>query len=64
MSSPGRAGNTRWRFFALLFGMSFLSYALRQNMQVAGEQMMPELAISEVEMGWIYGAFVWGYALF
>lgn len=64
MSSAAQVGNTRWRFFALLFGMSFLSYALRQNMQVAGEQMMPELAISEVDMGWIYGAFVWGYALF
>jgi hypothetical protein len=25
--------------------------------------MMPELGISEIEMGWIYAAFIWGYAL-
>ena len=24
---------------------------------------MPELGISELEMGWIYAAFIWGYAL-
>ena len=24
---------------------------------------MPELGISEIEMGWIYAAFIWGYAL-
>lgn len=56
-------GNTRWRFFALLFGFSFLSYAMRQNMQVAGEQIMPEYGLTEMQLGWIYGAFAWGYAL-
>ena len=36
---------------------------MRQNIHVAGEFMMPELGISEIEMGWIYAAFIWGYAL-
>ena len=58
------AGNTRWRFFSLLFAMAFLSYALRQDIQVAGEHMMPSLGLDAVQMGWIYSAFVWGYALF
>ena len=55
---------TRWRLFSLLFLLSFLSYLMRQNIHVAGEFMMPELGISEIEMGWIYAAFIWGYALY
>ena len=49
---------TRWRLFSLLFLLSFLSYLMRQNIHVAGEFMMPELGISEIEMGWIYAAFI------
>ena len=54
---------TRWRLFSVLFLLSFLSYLMRQNIHVAGEFMMPEFGISEIEMGWIYAAFIWGYAL-
>ncbi len=63
MNAAGQAGNTRWRFFALLAAMAFLSYALRQDIQVAGQFMMPALGISEVQMGWIYAAFPLGYAV-
>ena len=59
-----RSVPTRWRVFSVLFLLSFLSYLMRQNIHVAGEFMMPELGISELEMGWIYAAFIWGYALF
>ncbi|MBT4855270.1 MAG: MFS transporter [Halieaceae bacterium] len=54
----------RWRLFGVLFLLSFLSYLMRQNIHVAGELMMPELQLSELEMGWIYASFIWGYALF
>ena len=56
-------GNTRWKFFWLLAAMAFLSYALRQDIQVAGQFMMPALGIDEVQMGWIYAAFPLGYAI-
>jgi ACS family glucarate transporter-like MFS transporter len=62
-AATGRPGNTRWRYFALLAAMAFLSYLLRQDIQVAGQFMMPELGISEIEMGWIYAAFPLGYAI-
>lgn len=52
----------RWRFFSVIFMLSFLSYLMRQNIHVAGEHMMPELNISELQMGWIYASFIWGYA--
>ena len=54
----------RWRFFSVIFVLSFISYLMRQNIHVAGEFMMPELGISEIEMGWIFASFIWGYALF
>ena len=54
----------RWRFFSVIFILSFLSYMLRQHFPVAGEFMMKELAISELQMGWVYGAFFWGYLIF
>ncbi len=54
----------RWRLFSILFLLSFLSYLMRQNIQIASEFMMPDLGISEIEMGWIFAAFIWGYALF
>ena len=53
----------RWRFFAVIFLLSFLSYLMRQNIHVAGEFMMPDLGLSEIEMGWVYASFIWGYAL-
>lgn len=54
----------RWRFYTVIFALSFLAYLMRQNIHVAGEQMMPELQISELQMGWIYASFIWGYAMF
>ena len=54
----------RWRFFSVIFALSFVSYLMRQNIHVAGEFMMPELGISELEMGWIFASFIWGYAIF
>ena len=50
--------------FSVIFILSFLSYMLRQHFPVAGEFMMKELAISELQMGWVYGAFFWGYLVF
>ena len=60
----GSAIPVRWRFFSVIFILSFLSYMLRQHFPVAGEFIMKELSISELQMGWVYGAFFWGYLVF
>ena len=54
----------RWAVLALLFAISFVAYLLRMNISVAAKFMMPELGISEIQMGWIFAAFAWGYAIF
>jgi sugar phosphate permease len=59
-----RQSHVRWYILALLTLISFVAYLLRTNMSVAGESMMKELALSQVQLGWVLAAFAWGYAIF
>lgn len=54
----------RWRIFSFLFGFGFLAYVQQKTITVAAEQMMPALHLSQLQIGWLMDAFVWGYALF
>ncbi len=63
MSSPRapRASRVRWKILALLVGFSFVSYLQRMNISVAAAFMMPELDLSEQQMGWVFSSFLIGY---
>jgi ACS family glucarate transporter-like MFS transporter len=54
----------RWYILALLFAASFVAYLLRTNMSIAGEAMMGDLGISQIQLGVVLAAFAWGYAIF
>ena len=54
----------RWRIFAFLFGFGFLAYVQQKSLTVAAERMMPDLGLSQVEIGWLMQAFVLGYGFF
>ncbi len=56
--------HVRWYILALLTLVSFVAYLLRTNMSVAGERMMGELGLSQIQLGWVLAAFAWGYAIF
>lgn len=60
----GPTSNVRWRIVALLTLSSFVAYLLRQNMSVAGRQMIGDLGITDVQLGIVLAAFAWGYAIF
>jgi len=60
---PGHSG-VRWHILALLTLASFTAYILRTNLSIAGERMMPELGLSQLQLGYILAAFAWGYAIF
>lgn len=62
-TSPTRS-HVRWYILALLFAASFVAYLLRTNMSVAGETMMGDLGISQLQLGYVLAAFAWGYAIF
>lgn len=65
---PGAAAiaptGVRWKVLFILVVMSFVAYVLRTNMSVAGEAMMRDLGLSNVQLGMILAAFAWGYGLF
>lgn len=55
---------TRWTILSLLLLISIITYIDRVNISVTARQMMPALGLTEIEMGQIFSAFVFGYALF
>ena len=56
--------NVRWVILALLFVASFVAYVLRTNMSIAGENIMDDLGLSKIQLGMVFSAFAWGYAIF
>lgn len=59
-----RPTSVRWRICLLTVVGSFVLYLLRSNMSVAGAPLSVELGLSQVQLGFVLGAFAWGYALF
>lgn len=49
---------------ALLFLISVVTYVDRVNISVTARQMMPAYGLTDQQMGWVFSAFVAGYALF
>jgi MFS transporter, ACS family, glucarate transporter len=49
---------------ALMFAFSVMSYFNRTIMSIAGPGIMKEFALTETQMGSVYSAFLWGYAIF
>jgi len=59
-----RRTRVRWWILWLSFGLGFVAYVLRMNFSILADVLMPEFAISEIQMGWVFGAFTAGYAIF
>src|SRR5438067_850218 len=54
----------RWGLVFLLFVVSAIAFLDRTNISVAGVQMRNEYEIDQVHLGWVFSAFLVGYALF
>ena len=54
----------RWRIYAFLFTFGFIAYFQHLGLTVAAERIMPDLGLTQVEIGWLEWAFVLGYAAF
>jgi ACS family glucarate transporter-like MFS transporter len=59
-----QAMRIRWRIFSFLFGFGFVAYVQQKTITVAAERMMPELGLTQLQIGWLEQAFVLGYAIF
>lgn len=54
----------RTLIFVLIFGFACTGYLQRQGIGIAAERMMPELGLSQVQVGWLITAFLFAYAVF
>jgi len=61
--SPTRY-RVRWVMLAYLFGFAFIAYMQRTSFSVASAQMMPELGISQIQLGWLMTAYLVTYTVF
>jgi len=62
--SSSRPTWVRWQIMALLTALSMLTYLDRLNLSIAGRNIQRDYAFSNQTMGWIFSAFILGYALF
>jgi len=54
----------RWTLVFWLFVLSATAYLDRVNVSIAAQAIQKEYQVSNVELGWVFSAFVAGYALF
>jgi len=52
----------RWQIFGFLSAFAMLSYVQRTSLGVAAENIMPELHLSQMQIGWLNAAFATCYA--
>lgn len=52
----------RWRIYAFLFTFGCIAYFQQKGLTVAADRMMPELGLTQQQIGWLEWALVLGYA--
>jgi len=57
-------GKLRWILIFWMFVVSAIAYLDRVNISIAGTTIADEFHLDKVQLGWIFSAFVLGYALF
>lgn len=60
---PAQRLRVRWRIFLFLFGFGFITYLQQRAITVAGLQMMPQLHLSQAQIGWLEEALLLGYTV-
>jgi ACS family glucarate transporter-like MFS transporter len=53
----------RWKIFTLVFGFGLIAYMQQRSLTVASYRMMPELGLSQMQLGWLESAFLLGYTI-
>ncbi len=56
-----KRSRVRWRIFTLLAGLGAIAYFQQKEVTIAAEQIMPQLSLSQMQIGWLQWAFVLGY---
>jgi ACS family glucarate transporter-like MFS transporter len=54
----------RWLLIFWIFVVSAIAYLDRVNISIAGQSIAREFHLNNVQLGWVFSAFVIGYAIF
>lgn len=57
-------GRLRWVLIFWMFVISAIAYLDRVNISIAGRSIEREFNLEHLQLGWVFSAFVLGYALF
>jgi MFS transporter, ACS family, glucarate transporter len=57
-------GRVRWILIGWMFAISAIAYLDRVNISIAGPSIEREFGLNNIQLGWVFSAFVLGYALF
>jgi len=63
MTKRGKS-RIRWLLIFGLFILSAVAYLDRVNISIAGTSIAAEYHLSQIQLGWIFSTFLWGYAIF
>lgn len=64
MSAAVVRGGVRWTLIGWMFAISAIAYLDRVNISIAGRAIQQEFRFTNIQLGWVFSAFVAGYALF
>ena len=57
-------GRLRWLLIGWTFMVSAVAYLDRVNVSIAGQAIQKDHGLTDVQLGWVFSAFLIGYALF
>src|SRR5215831_9217537 len=57
-------GRVRWVLIFWMFAISAIAYLDRVNISIAGSFIQKDFHLDNVQLGYVFSAFVLGYALF
>jgi MFS transporter, ACS family, glucarate transporter len=60
-AAPRRRIPVRWRLYSLTFVLGSFAYLQQRTIPVAAYQMMPQLGLSQMQIGWLETALIIGY---
>jgi ACS family glucarate transporter-like MFS transporter len=62
--AESHGGKLRWLLVGWMFALSAVAYMDRVNMAIAGKDIATQFHLSNVQLGYVFSAFLVGYALF
>src|SRR5882672_3899260 len=62
--TPAPLFRVRRAILGLIFAFAFTGYVQRTSISIAAERMMPELGLSQIQVGWLLTVFLFSYAVF